>query len=108
MPPSLRSNGEKCDEVIAFLKSEEYAETLREMVGDAVQKEVSYLHSVINELRNEIATLKESNIDMIRLYSNSTEHNINNIKSMEIIKNTDKEIHPTQEKVTTRPLFSSI
>lgn len=103
MPPSLRSNSERGDEVINFLKSSEFEDILK----SAVSNEVSVLTQTINELRNEVQVLKETNIDLIRLLTNKSQDiNLNTVvcdnikfRNQVLSQNTYAEI----AKVTQKP-----
>ncbi|KAK9752737.1 hypothetical protein QE152_g3937 [Popillia japonica] len=70
MPPSLRSNGDKNEDLISFMKSEEFTE----IIDSIVNKQVKHLNEIINELKSEIQVLKESNIDLIRLLTKNKTH----------------------------------
>lgn len=104
MPPNLRSSGEKYEDTIAFIKSEEYAAIMQGIINAAVEKEVSHLKLIINELRNEIDILKQSNVDMIRLYANNADLNVN--KNIKISKNINKITEPVRDISTTQALFA--
>lgn len=67
MPPDLRSNVEKSDFVLNFLKSEEF----NKLITGILAKETSKLQQEITNLRNEVNILKESNIQLIHLLVNN-------------------------------------
>lgn len=74
----LRSNAEKSDELISFLNSDEFSE----LISNIVQRETTVLQTRIEELRNEVVILKESNIQLIHLLtSNNAELNVINEKN---------------------------
>ncbi|EFA13363.1 hypothetical protein TcasGA2_TC016330 [Tribolium castaneum] len=59
---------EKSDDVLEFLKSEEFSELVRGIVTNATMG----LQDEIQKLRNEVDVLKSSNIDLIKLLTPSS------------------------------------
>lgn len=70
MPSSLRSS----DEVINFVKSQEFSDIIRAIV----KEETCHLQETINDLRNQVTMLKETNIELIHMLSNKENQNIKN------------------------------
>lgn len=68
MPPETRSSNTSI-EITTFLKSEEFASILHQIV----KKEVQSLHEKIEELQTEVTVLKESNIQLIHLLANTNQ-----------------------------------
>lgn len=64
MAPSLRSTNEKGDEVITFLKSDEF----KVFIASVVKAETFVLQCTINDLKTELSNLKESNIELVKLF----------------------------------------
>lgn len=69
MPPKLRSSSDDVinDDVINFFKSD----TFECIISKIVEKENDRLKSEINDLKNEVLILKETNIQLIHMLSNS-------------------------------------
>lgn len=77
MAPITRGT-EKCDEVISFLRGEEF----RSLIASIVNRETSNLLSTISDLRREVNSLKESNIELVRLFDGTNF----NVKPRSIVK----------------------
>lgn len=69
MPPELRSKQEET--IISFLKSNEF----KEIIISCVKSETKKLEVRIATLENEVKTLRESNIDLVRLLTSSDYQN---------------------------------
>lgn len=66
MAPGTRANPEKNDEIVNFLKSEEFSD----IVSALVSNQNGELLTELRELREEVRILKESNIQLIHLLVN--------------------------------------
>lgn len=64
MGPVTRGANEKNDDILTYLKSEEFANFISSIVKIETQK----LLSEIDELKKEIRVLKDSNIEVVRLF----------------------------------------
>lgn len=69
MPPDLRSNSDKPESLINFIKSAEFSE----LITTIVVNETSKLRQEISDLKNQVDTLKESNIQLIHLLVNNND-----------------------------------
>lgn len=59
-------NGTNCDAIISFLKSDEFQEIIRDVVISETQK----LNDIIEDLKIEVENLKQSNIELVKLFDN--------------------------------------
>lgn len=75
MGPNLRSNSEKSEDVISFLKGESFEALIRSVVN----KEVALLQREITSLKSQVEILKQSNIDLIRLLTGSGKSNVDTV-----------------------------
>lgn len=66
MPPATRANPNKDEDPVINLKINE----LKDLITSIVQKETNGLQTLINELKNEVQILRESNIELIGLLTN--------------------------------------
>lgn len=87
MSSGTRSNVEKNNEIINFMKSEEFAE----IISVIVARENEIIRNEVTELREEVRILKETNIELIHLLDNKNRYERYSTSiSTNISKTTDK------------------
>lgn len=66
MSPNLRSNSDKAEDIVSFIKSAEFQQIIKSIISS----EVSVLKEEISALKTEVQILKQSNIELIGLLTN--------------------------------------